>query len=74
LKEDPTLEVKKARQEWEEEQEKEAAALKSQGLDPEKEKILNTTASEAEWRESLKNKKKGDEFSWDRKCLITNEL
>jgi len=60
------IESDRTKREWEEQKKKEKEEIISAGLDPEKEKILNATASEAEWRE--KKRKASTEktsFGWD---------
>ena len=48
IKEDSTVRAARLKAEFEAEKQKEEEELKSKGLDPKKEKLLNTTASEAE--------------------------
>jgi len=49
---------------YDEEKKKERKEIEEKGGDPELQKILNTTATEAEWRDK-KRKKKSESFGWD---------
>lgn len=64
-------EIKRAKAEYDENRAKEKEEMLNKGLDPEKEKVLNVTASEAHWRDSKKTQKeknRDNSFGWDRKC------
>ncbi|PRP89066.1 hypothetical protein PROFUN_02344 [Planoprotostelium fungivorum] len=63
-KEDAHTRAEKARQEYKTKLEKEEEELKEQGLDPKKEKMLNTTAAEAEYQNAWKDRKKDESFGW----------
>eukprot|EP01118_Nematostelium_gracile_P001097 TRINITY_DN1111_c0_g1_i1.p1 TRINITY_DN1111_c0_g1~~TRINITY_DN1111_c0_g1_i1.p1 ORF type:complete len:231 (-),score=90.37 TRINITY_DN1111_c0_g1_i1:167-826(-) len=56
----------RAKKEWEEERSAQRAQLIEDGLDPEKEKLMTTSAADSEWKESRKKKiRKGGGFGWD---------
>jgi len=62
-------EGKRAREEWKKEQLKEDEQVAAKGLDPEKMKMMNTPAREAEFVDKKKRKKeekaqKGESFGW----------
>jgi len=66
-KEPVNADSKRARLNWEAEQEKEKQELVARGIDPEKYKSLNLSAVEAEWREKKKTKKEKSQinaFGW----------
>lgn len=65
-KEDAHSRAEKTRQEQKEKTEKEEEEMREQGLDPKKEKLLNMTASEADYQNSWKERKKEENFGWGR--------
>lgn len=73
-KNDPEhLEAQQRRQEYEAEQERQKQDLISRGLDPAKEKVMTTTAGDAEWKYSSdkkKDKAKSKGFGWKRKYIL----
>jgi len=66
--EGPNAEGKRARRRYAEEREKEKAQMTDNGIDPEKEKLMNVTASEAQWKQKQQGKReelKGKSFGWE---------
>ena len=67
------MDIKREREAQKEEKEAEVEEIRSQGLDPEHEKVINQTASEAEYlrkREKSKEKNRGKaSFGWERKRM-----
>ena len=71
-KNDTNAESNRAKLEWEEAKKKEREEIMSAGLDPEKEKILSATASEAEWKDRKKRRNNDKtSFGWDRKSFLS---
>jgi hypothetical protein len=71
LKETSSTQIRKAREQWVEENEAKKKEMIEQGLDPVREELLHTTAAENERKKKSKHEKGEENFGWERKKLFS---